>query len=53
MHQIITCKLKSSEKDFSRQFYPQNCDFAIFAPNIYTWLASQFNLLQKQTLWLG
>ena len=26
------CNLKSSEKDFSRQFYSQNCDFAIFVP---------------------
>ena len=26
----ITCKLKSSEQDYSRQFYPQNYDFAIF-----------------------
>ena len=43
MHQTITCKLKSSEKDFSRQFYPQNCDCAIFVPKIYPWLASQFN----------
>ena len=32
MHQTITCKLKSSEKDLTRQFYPQNCDFAIFLP---------------------
>ena len=33
MHPTITCKLKSSEKkDFSRQFYPQDYDFAIFVP---------------------
>ena len=53
MHQTITCKLKSSEKDFSRQFYLQNCGFAIFVSKIYTWLASQFNLLLKQSLWPG
>ena len=34
MHQTITCKLKSSENDFPRQFYLQNCDFAIFCPNM-------------------
>ena len=53
MHQTITCKLKSSEKDFSRQFYPLYCDFDMFVPKIYPWLAIQFNLLQKQSLWTG
>ena len=32
MHPTTTCKLKSGENFFSRQFYPQNCDFAIFVP---------------------
>ena len=53
MHQTITCKLKSSEKDFSRQFYIQNYYFAIFVPNIYASLASHFSLLQKQSIWTG
>ena len=41
------------KNDFSRQSYLQNYDFAIFVPNIYAWLASPFNLLQKQSLWTG
>ena len=53
MHPTITCKLKSSEKNFSIQFYPQNYDFAIFVPNIYKWLLSPFHLLQQQSLWTG
>ena len=53
MHQPITCKLKSSENDLSIYFYPQICDFDIFVQIIYPWLASQFNLLQKQSLWPG
>ena len=53
MHQTILHKLKYSEKIFSQLFYPLNFDFAIFVPKIYTWLASQFNLLQKQSLWTG
>ena len=53
MHQTITCKLKSSEKKNSIQFYPQNYDFAIFVPNVYTWLLSPFHLLQQQSLWTG
>ena len=54
MHLTIKCKLKCSEKkDFPRHLNAQNYDFAIFVPKIYTWLTSQFNLLQKQSLWTG
>ena len=49
MHPTITCKLKSSKKSFSIQFYPQNYDFAIFVPKIYAWLASPIHLLQQQS----
>ena len=37
MHPTITCKLNLVKKDFSRQFYPQNYDFAIFVPKFYAW----------------
>ena len=50
MKPTITCKVKSSEKKNSRQFYRQNYDFAIFVPKIYAYPASPFNLLQKQSL---
>ena len=50
MQQTITCKLKSSEKDFSRQFYPQNCDFAVFVPKVYPWLGKSIQFAAEAVI---
>ena len=40
MHQID--QLKSSEKDFSRQFYPKNYDHTNFCPkNLHDWQVTE------------